>query len=133
MTGIQKWKEKGVISIQDILDNDRKSLTFKSFQNKFKIKCNFLSYLLNKAKSLGRRESLTADLTREMGSLFEGGPLFQSLSLRRGRFFEAERLFETGTLMRAFKVSGTELDWRLRSTLEERTLHTCKKSRSVFL
>jgi len=41
---LQKWKEKGVISIQDILD-DGKSLTFKSFQDKFKIKCNFFSYL----------------------------------------------------------------------------------------
>ena len=40
---LQKWKEKGVISIQDILDNDGKPLTFKSFQDKFKIKCNFLS------------------------------------------------------------------------------------------
>ena len=42
---LQKWKEKGVISIQDILDNDGKPLTFKSFQDKFKIKRNFLSYL----------------------------------------------------------------------------------------
>ena len=41
---LQKWKEKGVISIQDILDNDGKFLTFKSFQDKFKIKCDFLSY-----------------------------------------------------------------------------------------
>ena len=70
---LQKWKEKGVISIQDILDNVGKPLTFKSFQDKFKIKCNFLSYLqvisaipqhlLHKAKSLGRRESPTADET----------------------------------------------------------------------
>ena len=69
---LQKWKEKGIISIQDILDNDRKFFSFKSFQDKFKIKCNFLSYLqvtsaipkhlLHKAKSLGRRESLTADI-----------------------------------------------------------------------
>ena len=68
---LEKWKEKCVISIQDILDNDEKFSTFKSFQDKFKIKCNFLSYLqvisaipkhlLQKAKSLGRRESLTAD------------------------------------------------------------------------
>ena len=70
---LQKWKEKGVISIQDILDNDEKFLTFKSFQDKFKIKCNFLSYLqvisaipkhlLRKAQSLGRRESLAGDKT----------------------------------------------------------------------
>ena len=70
---LQKWKEKGVISIQDILDNDGKFLSFKSFQDDFKIKCNFLSYLqvtsaiprhlLHKAKSLGRRESFTADKT----------------------------------------------------------------------
>ena len=70
---LQKWKEKGVISIQDILDNDEKFLTFKSFQDKFKINCNFLSYLqlisaipkhlLHKVKSLGRRESTAADET----------------------------------------------------------------------
>ena len=69
--GNREWKEKGVISIQDILDNDGKSLTLKSFQDRFKIKCNFLSYLqvisaipkhlLHKAKSLDRRESLTTD------------------------------------------------------------------------
>ena len=50
-----------------------KPSTFKSFQDKFKIKCNFLSYLqvisaipkhlLHKAKSLDRRESLTTDKT----------------------------------------------------------------------
>jgi len=70
---LQKRKEKGVISIQDILDSDGKFLTLISFQDKFKIKCNFLSYLqvisaipkhlLHKAKSLGRRESLTTDKT----------------------------------------------------------------------
>ena len=70
---LQEWKEKDVISIQDILDNDGKSLTFKSFQDKFKIKCNFLSYLqvisaipkhlLHKAKCLDRWESLTTDKT----------------------------------------------------------------------
>ena len=37
--------KKGVISIQDILDNDGKLFTFKSFQDKFNINCNFLSYL----------------------------------------------------------------------------------------
>ena len=67
---LQKWKEKGVILIQDILDNDGKFLTFTSFQERFKIKCNFLSYLqvisaipkrlLQKSKSLGRRENLRA-------------------------------------------------------------------------
>ena len=67
---LQKWKEKGVILIQDILDNDGKFLTFTSFKERFKIKCNFLSYLqvisaipkclLQKAKSLGRRENLRA-------------------------------------------------------------------------
>ena len=67
---LQKWKEKGVVLIQDILDNDGKFLTFTSFQDRFKIKCNFLSYLqviseipkrlLQKAKSLGRRENLRA-------------------------------------------------------------------------
>ena len=67
---LQKWKEKGVILIQDILDNDGKFLTFISFQERFKIKCNFLSYLQvisaipkrlrQKAKSLGRRENLRA-------------------------------------------------------------------------
>ena len=67
---LHKWKEKGVILIQDILDNDGKFLTFISFQERFKIKCNFLSYLqvtsaipkrlLQKAKSLGRRENLRA-------------------------------------------------------------------------
>ena len=30
---LQKWKEKSVILIQDILDNDRKFLTFTSFQD----------------------------------------------------------------------------------------------------
>ena len=39
---LQKWKQKGVILIQDILDNDGKFLTFTSFQERFKIKCNFL-------------------------------------------------------------------------------------------
>ena len=68
----QKWKERGVISIQDILDNDGKPLTFKSIQDKFKIKCNFLSYLqvilaipkrlLLKAKCSGRQESPIADI-----------------------------------------------------------------------
>ena len=68
---VQEWKEKDVISIQDILDNDGKSLTVKSFQDKFKIKYNFLSYLkvisaipkhlLHKAKSLGRGLSHTTD------------------------------------------------------------------------
>ena len=67
---LQKWKEKGVSLIQDILDNDGKFLTFTSFQDRFKIKCNFPSYLqviwaipkhpLHKAKSLGRWENLTA-------------------------------------------------------------------------
>ena len=67
---LQKWKEKGVVLIQDILDNDGKFLTFTSFQDRFKIKCNFLSYLqvisaipkhlLQKTKSLGRRENLRA-------------------------------------------------------------------------
>ena len=61
---VQKWKENGVILIQDILDNDGKFLTFTSFQDRFKIKYNFLSFLqvisaiprrlLRKAKSLGR-------------------------------------------------------------------------------
>ena len=61
---LQKWKEKGVILIQDILDNDEKFLTFTSFQERFKIKFNFLRYLqvisaipkrlLQKAKSLRR-------------------------------------------------------------------------------
>ena len=40
---LQKWKEKGIILIQDILDNDGKFLTFTSFQDRFKIKSNFLS------------------------------------------------------------------------------------------
>ena len=67
---LQKWKQKGVILIQDILDNDGKFLTFTSCQDRFKIKCNFLSYLqvisaipkrlLHKARSLGRWENLTA-------------------------------------------------------------------------
>ena len=30
---VQKWKENGVILIQDILDNDGKFLTFTSFQD----------------------------------------------------------------------------------------------------
>jgi len=30
---LKEWREKGVISIQDILDNDGKSSTFKSFQD----------------------------------------------------------------------------------------------------
>ena len=68
---LKEWKEKGVISTQDILDNDGKFLAFKSFQDKFNIKCNFLSYLqvisaipkhlVHKAKSLGRRESPITD------------------------------------------------------------------------
>ena len=67
----QKWEERSVTSIQDILDNNEKPLTFKSFQDKFKIKCNFLSYLqvisipkrlLIKAKCLGRQESPIADI-----------------------------------------------------------------------
>ena len=40
-----KMERKGRYLNQDILDNDGKFLTFKSFQDKFKIKCNFLSYL----------------------------------------------------------------------------------------
>jgi len=70
---LQKWKEKGVIFIQDILDNDGKPLTFKAFQEKFKMKCNFLTYLqvisaipkhlLHKARSLNKHESLSADKT----------------------------------------------------------------------
>ena len=70
---LQKWKENGVTSIQDILDNDGKLLTFQSFQDKFKIKSNFLNYLqvisaipkhlLYKAKSLHRQESPIADAT----------------------------------------------------------------------
>lgn len=34
---LQKWKEKGVVFIQDILDYIGKPFTFKVFQNKFKI------------------------------------------------------------------------------------------------
>ena len=54
-------------------ENDGKFLTFKSFQDKLKIKCNFLSYLqvilaipkhlLHKAQSLGRQDNLTTDKT----------------------------------------------------------------------
>ena len=46
------------------MDNDGKFLTFTSFQDRFKIKCIIISAipkrLLQKAKSLGRRENLRA-------------------------------------------------------------------------
>ena len=40
-----KWFEKGIISIQDILDHTGKFLTFNEFQKKYGVKCNFLNYL----------------------------------------------------------------------------------------
>jgi len=40
-----KWFEKGIISIQDILDHTGKFLTFHEFQKKYGVKCNFLNYL----------------------------------------------------------------------------------------
>ena len=40
-----KWFEKGIISIQDIVDHTEKFLTFYEFQKKYGVKCNFLNYL----------------------------------------------------------------------------------------
>ena len=42
---LHKWKQKGAVFIQDILDNNGKPLSFKAFQDKFAIKSNFVSYL----------------------------------------------------------------------------------------
>ena len=39
-----EWVEKGVLSIQDLLDHNRKFLSFQVFQQKYNIKCNFLKY-----------------------------------------------------------------------------------------
>jgi len=40
-----KWFDKGIISIQDILDHTGKFLTFHEFQKKYGVQCNFLNYL----------------------------------------------------------------------------------------
>jgi len=38
---LPKWKEKGVVLIQDVLDSDGKPLTFSAFQNKFNVNLTF--------------------------------------------------------------------------------------------
>ena len=38
------WVEKGVLSIQDLLDHNRRFLSFQVFQQKYNIKCSFLKY-----------------------------------------------------------------------------------------
>ena len=38
------WVEKEVLSIQDLLDHNRKFLSFQVFQQKYNIKCSFLKY-----------------------------------------------------------------------------------------
>ena len=40
----KSWFDKNIFFIQDILSGDGKFLTFEEFQNKFRIKTNYLHY-----------------------------------------------------------------------------------------
>ena len=53
-----KWKEKGAVFIQDILDNNGKPLSFKAFQDKFAIK-----HLLQKASSISTGDRFIAGIS----------------------------------------------------------------------
>ena len=58
---IREWFEKGILSIQDLLDNTGQPMSYQEFTNKYSCKTNFLQYyqvisaipkhLLAKAKS----------------------------------------------------------------------------------
>ena len=41
---LKDWFDSGIVSIQDILSENRKFLSFQEFQQIYKIKCNFLNY-----------------------------------------------------------------------------------------
>jgi len=58
---IREWFKKGILSIQDLLDNTGQPMSYQEFTNKYSCKTNFLQYyqvimtipkhLLAKAKS----------------------------------------------------------------------------------
>ena len=68
---LKSWFESGIVSIQDILSEKGKCLSFQEFQQIHKIKCNFLNYyqvvsaipkhLLERAKQTQLKESLFLD------------------------------------------------------------------------
>ena len=41
---LKDWFGSGIVSIQDILSENGKFLSFQEFQQIYKIKCNFLNY-----------------------------------------------------------------------------------------
>ena len=41
---LKSWFEEGIVSIQDILSENGKFLSFQEFNQTYKIKCNFLNY-----------------------------------------------------------------------------------------
>lgn len=41
---LKDWFDSGIVSIQDILSENGKFLSFQEFQQIYKIKCNFLNY-----------------------------------------------------------------------------------------
>ena len=41
---LKSWFEEGIVSIQDILSENGKFLSFQEFKQTYKIKCNFLNY-----------------------------------------------------------------------------------------
>ena len=44
---LKSWFEEGIVSIQDVLSENGKFLSFQEFQETYKIKCNFLNYYQN--------------------------------------------------------------------------------------
>ena len=41
---LKSWFKEGIVSIQDILSENGKFLSFQEFKQTYKIKCNFLNY-----------------------------------------------------------------------------------------
>ena len=41
---LKDWFDSGIVSIQDILNENRKFLSFQEFQQIYEINCNFLNY-----------------------------------------------------------------------------------------
>ena len=68
---LKDWFDSGIVSIQDILSENGKFLSFQEFQQMYKIKCNFLNYyqvvsaipkhLLERAKQIQLNKTLFLD------------------------------------------------------------------------
>ena len=72
----KSWTENGIYYIQDILNENRKFLTYEEFNHKYKIKINFLNYFQILASIPANLKSKAASTPRPMNFILDDCDLF---------------------------------------------------------